>query len=488
MILVGVGIASGEYILFPYIASQVGLVFLWAAIVGLLTQYFINMEVERYTLATGETAITGFQRLWKPFGLVMVACAIVPNIWPGWATSAATITTFLFGGGNPNAIAIGALVADRHRARPPRRSSTRRSRSSSSSRSRSVLVFLVVAARAAISAERVGDARPDRHELRHLPGGELELAVLLGALAYAGAGGTNNLVVSNWIRDKGYGMGPYAPRVVSPITGEEEAAPIGPRLRRSGSTDENLERWRDWWRKANIEQFVLFFVIGAITIVVFSLVAYSTVYGNPAVKDSDFDFIQIEGNALKDMVGTWFGTLFWVIGAVSLFGAALGIIDYVSRLVADVLRVGYLRDVRALDREPAVLRRGLDADRCAASAILLSGFDQPLSLVVIAAALERRRHVHLLDPADGHQPALPAGAAEDPRHPARRAAVGRRAVRRDVDPRGDQRGERLRGNSGSSRISSKSGSRDAHSSTSGASAAAACRCLRASSRRPATAS
>ena len=83
MILVGVGIASGEYILCPYITSQVGLVFLWAAIVGLLTQYFINMEVERYTLATGETAITGFQRLWKPFGLVMVACAIVPNMWPG---------------------------------------------------------------------------------------------------------------------------------------------------------------------------------------------------------------------------------------------------------------------------------------------------------------------------------------------------------------------------------------------------------------------
>ena len=35
VVLVGVGIASGEYILFPYIASQVGLAFLWAALVGL---------------------------------------------------------------------------------------------------------------------------------------------------------------------------------------------------------------------------------------------------------------------------------------------------------------------------------------------------------------------------------------------------------------------------------------------------------------------
>ena len=52
VILVGVGIASGEYILFPYVASQVGLTFLWAAVVGLLTQFFINMEIERYTLAS----------------------------------------------------------------------------------------------------------------------------------------------------------------------------------------------------------------------------------------------------------------------------------------------------------------------------------------------------------------------------------------------------------------------------------------------------
>jgi hypothetical protein len=32
----------------------------------MLTQFFINMEIERYTLATGETAITDFSRCWKP--------------------------------------------------------------------------------------------------------------------------------------------------------------------------------------------------------------------------------------------------------------------------------------------------------------------------------------------------------------------------------------------------------------------------------------
>src|SRR5215468_9098297 len=69
VVAAGVGLASGEFILFPYIASQVGLVFVWAALVGLITQFFINMEVERYTLATGETVLTGFSRLGRHWGL-----------------------------------------------------------------------------------------------------------------------------------------------------------------------------------------------------------------------------------------------------------------------------------------------------------------------------------------------------------------------------------------------------------------------------------
>jgi hypothetical protein len=180
-------------------------------------------------------------------------------------------------------------------------------------------------------------------------------------------------------------MGHYAPRIVSPLTGKEEAAPAG-----KGYVfrpdEQNLARWRTWWRRANIEQFVSFFVIGAITITVFSMVAYSTVFENPAVQEDNFDFIEIEGNALKDAVGPWFGTLFWTIGAISLFGAAFGIIDYVSRLVADVLQVGYLRESKRWT-ESKLYFAVVWSIILFGTAILLAGFDQPLTLVVLAAAL-----------------------------------------------------------------------------------------------------
>jgi hypothetical protein len=111
MVGAGVGLASGEFILWPYISSQVGLVFLWGAAVGVAIQWFLNMEIERYTLATGETALTGFNRYGKHWGLFFAIMTYLANLWPGWATSSAAMLTYLFGAGDPRWIAMGILVA-----------------------------------------------------------------------------------------------------------------------------------------------------------------------------------------------------------------------------------------------------------------------------------------------------------------------------------------------------------------------------------------
>src|SRR4029078_6724471 len=110
VILAGVGVGSGEYILWPYISANAGIGVLYLAVVGVTMQYFLNMEIERYTRATGETAIAGFARSWKPWGILFCIFAVVPNIWPGWGTAGATIFPYLFGG-NPTPIAIIVLLA-----------------------------------------------------------------------------------------------------------------------------------------------------------------------------------------------------------------------------------------------------------------------------------------------------------------------------------------------------------------------------------------
>ncbi len=55
------------------------------------------MEIERYTLATGETAITGFARFWKPWWVLFIFFVMGQNFWPGRATGASTRLSYIFG-------------------------------------------------------------------------------------------------------------------------------------------------------------------------------------------------------------------------------------------------------------------------------------------------------------------------------------------------------------------------------------------------------
>ena len=110
VIILATALGSGEYVLWPYITSQIGLVFMWGAVVGFLIQFFINMEVERYTLATGESAITGFARLWKPWWWLFIIFALCQNFWPGWATGSATTLTFALGLGEGAVVPILSLI------------------------------------------------------------------------------------------------------------------------------------------------------------------------------------------------------------------------------------------------------------------------------------------------------------------------------------------------------------------------------------------
>jgi hypothetical protein len=82
-------------------------------------------------------------------------------------------------------------------------------------------------------------------------------------------------------------------------------------------------------------------------------------------------------------VGDWFGAFFWFVGALSLFLAALGIVDYTSRLAADVLKTSYLKGGNE-SRIYFWLVWGLVA---IGIGILLVGFDQPLVLIVISACV-----------------------------------------------------------------------------------------------------
>ena len=345
VILTATALGSGELVLWPYITTQVGPGIIWLAVLGITLQYFLNMEVERYTLVTGETAVTGFSRLWLPWGVLFVAGAILPNLWPGWASSGATVFTFIFDLSDSAVpiiatiflLSIGLAVT----VSPVIYQTIEKVEGVMVAL---VLLFvvaaIVLATRGSAWAAVATEAPRSVSELPALVT-QLGAASLFGAIVFAGAGGANNLVQSNYIRDKGMGMGVRIPNIVSPITGQEVAAPsIGYMV---PHTAENERRWKQWWRIANSEQLITFWFVGALLLVAMSVLVFSTV-GIDQDLESELTFLQAEGQALGELIAPWFTTAFYVAGFLMLFSTNVGVVDYVSRLAGDSLKVTFLKD------------------------------------------------------------------------------------------------------------------------------------------------
>ena len=382
VLLLAGAIGSGEYVLWPYITSQVGLSLVWLAVVGLGTQYFLNMEIERYTLATGETAVTGFSRLWKHWGWLFVVMTVVPWAWPGWATGGTTTLAFAFGFSQdlvPYAtigvlVLIGAILT----VAPVVYRTVEKVQFFLVGL---IVLFLIYTAFVLLGADGWVELGKGFVAVGDIPGAisDVPAATLLGAIAFAGAGGALNLVQSNWIRDKGLGMGARMPKVVSPFTGEEQTqATTGFFFPQD---EANLARWRGWWKVADREQFTTFFVVGAFALVLLMTLTFVTI-GTGSDAES-FDFINLVGEGLGGGATT---TIFYLIGTVVLYSTNFAVLDMVGRVTADVMKTGPLRESTRWS-ESRIYFVVIWAEILFGSLILLSGLDQPLVLLIIASSL-----------------------------------------------------------------------------------------------------
>lgn len=104
VIVLGISIGSGEFLLGPAVFVKHGLTLLWVTAAAIFFQTIFNTEVMRYTVATGEPVFTGFMRtppsatLWAWF---YAALYFLQFGWPAWAATAAGAIFFLFAGRLP---------------------------------------------------------------------------------------------------------------------------------------------------------------------------------------------------------------------------------------------------------------------------------------------------------------------------------------------------------------------------------------------------
>ncbi|GAB3484415.1 Nramp family divalent metal transporter [Nocardiopsis coralliicola] len=379
IVAAGIGLAAGEIILWPYITAMAGFGLLWLALVTVLLQSVINMEIERYTLATGQTVVAGFSRWWKGWGVIICAAGAFQYAWPGWATSAATVFTFTVGGGDPlwvsviSLFVIGILLT----ASPV---VYRTVEKAELIKVGLTLFFLAVVVVAVLGASTWAEAGTSAvAEFGQVPA-EIPFALMLSAIGAAGAGGVHNLVLSNWIRDKGYGMGRHVPVLVSPITGREE--PAGTDRYTFPDDERNAACWKVWWRRANVEHAASFTAVSIIAIGLMCMLAYETLFGRGDIENSP-EFLRIQGELLGDRVGPWLELLFFSVATVSLWAAALGLIDIIGRVISDFVKRNYLESSTRWT-EGRLYLAVVWGEVLLGTAILLSGMDQPVQLLLIS--------------------------------------------------------------------------------------------------------
>jgi len=163
---------------------------------------------------------------------------------------------------------------------------------------------------------------------------------LIGALAaFSGAGGVINITLSNWARDRGYGMGARAGYIAAAAGGEQrDVAHSGFRFE---ATAASMERWRGWWRVVRADQWGIFFV-GALLGMILPGVLYVT-FLTPG---SDIRGYGIAAALAQAVVGTGapiLGGVVAFIGAWILFKTQLDLVEGLSRAITDILWTGSSR-------------------------------------------------------------------------------------------------------------------------------------------------
>ena len=340
-IMAATSIGGGEWLVGPAAAVKYSSAIFLIATVAILLQVIFNLEAIRYTLYTGEPIYGGIMRL-KPGPKFWAAFYTVIGFfqlgWPALAGSAAATLLGAWMGRMPGAPdqAAQAWVAT------------------------GLILFVVLILSFGGTIERMLEYFawtmlgvvflflltiniafvPMSHWLQTFLGFFSFTGLpqpidwgLIGALAAtAGSGGLGNLTVTNWIRDKGFGMGAKVGAIPSAVGGHAiQLTHVGTVF---PATPANMVRWREWMRYVHADQlwvWGLFCFLGMFLNVnlATAIIPHGTDLQGLAAGAYQAEYLS------KIWPGFWFLTLFngfWI-----LFKTQLGNTDILVRTITDAV-------------------------------------------------------------------------------------------------------------------------------------------------------
>ena len=405
IVMCGVQIAGGEWLLGPEITARYGGDLMWIATIAILGQVFYNMECGRYALYTGEPVFTGFMRH-KPgpqFWIGIFALLSIGAFIPALSTTAAAVLVGVFIGEVPTAehqillyalsylfliiVALPILVGGKIYNTIEK---------IMTAKVFVVLGFCLIVGIFFVSAENWGKVFGGFFKFGNVPvavaadennnglvdvgedwdGDNVEnifaslaedgsfpaitfatIAVIGAFAGYAGGGGMSNATYSNFVRDKGWGMGSRVGAIPSAVGGRKVT------LSHIGTvfplTPENRRRWRSWWRYIITDQVVIwgpgcFMGMALPGLLSIEYAQYSDLLNDPERLDWAQALITADGmrNAPAALTGGHpmvFWTLTCIVGLIVLLPSQMSILDDVCRRWTDVIWSGVTRVRNKMD-------------------------------------------------------------------------------------------------------------------------------------------
>ena len=347
-ILLAGSIGGGEWLAGPTVAVQYGTSILGIVTIAIVLQVIFNLEGIRYTLYTGEPIYGGFlrlwpgPRLWAPF---YVFLAFLQLAWPALAASAAVTLIAGFAGRLPTdadastmhwvgtilmflvvgLLSLGGTIE-------------RMLEVFSVTMLVLVIVFLLAVNIFFIPWDTWVKTFTGFFQLSGFRG-NLDWPLMGTLAATAGSGGLGNLTVTNWMRDKDYGMGARTGAIPSAIGGRKvEVSHFGKIFK---VTPASLERWKTWWRYVHIDQVWLWGIGAFVGMYLNVNLAAGVIPEGTKLEGMAVGVYQARYLADKVWSGFWILTLvngFWIV-----FSTQLANTDVLVRTVTDVLWMGNKR-------------------------------------------------------------------------------------------------------------------------------------------------
>ena len=368
VVFVALSLNGGEMLLWPDLVGRYSLTILWAVPIILFLQFMVNLEVERYSVVTGKNTLSAMiaQNTW--LSPLFIFGIIISLAWPAWISVSGNILAYTLGLPQFGAwFAIALLLLQILIWQ------SRKSYQILENIARVGLVTILV-----IGIFVIIRLAPELQNIKlnwnTLWPASSDKITFLSALAFGGVAGVLNLVQSDWVTKKGYGV-----NVKTKIQNEEFKMKNGDSLNPQNIVwnKESIENFKTWWGLIWKEHFILFYFGNLFGILLIGIVSAILLPGSGRTGFGILTFEVDKLNQLFNGVG-----YAWALGIFILFFMAqMTILDATGRLLRNSGNkfISRIKSER-LSQNSAVL--GIIILIFTA---VIPGFNQPAGLLQISA-------------------------------------------------------------------------------------------------------